>query len=371
MEKILSLEEVRSVLHSRELLHTCSGPVSDNQLHWKNECPKKRQGQHDKASSAVIVAENGTNSEEDVALVADGHTYYTDVWIMDSGASYHICPRRDLFSTYEQLDGDNISMANSSVCKVVVIGSIKIWTHDGRFYTLNAVRHVPHMTKNLISLSLLDKKGFSFNGECGVIHVCKCSNMIMKGVKRGTLYFLQGTTLLDSAVVAYSEVDQEDMTKLWHMRLGHMSERGMQILATDDLLCGHKIKDLGFCEHCVFGKLHHNKISKAIHRTKGTLDYIHSNCWSPSHVESLGAHKYFLSLIDDYSRMTWVFIIVEAKNGGVFTSATKVLRLPICQSTSTCREGYRVFFNFPTVTPSYNLQTQPGGMPRKGLRCLS
>jgi hypothetical protein len=76
--------------------------------------------------------------------------------------------------------------------------------------------------------------------------------VIMKGVKRGTLYFLQGTMLTDSIVVASSEIDQEDMTKLWHMRLGHMSERGMQILVKNDLLCGHKIKDLGFCEHCVF-----------------------------------------------------------------------------------------------------------------------
>jgi hypothetical protein len=133
--------------------------------------------------------------------------------------------------------------------------------------------------------------------------------VIMKCVKQGTMYFLQGTMLTDSVVVASSEIDQEDMMKLWYMRLGHMSERGMQILAKDDLLCGHKIKDLGFCEHCVFGKLHHSKFPKAIHKTKGTLDYIHADCWGPSYVESLGGHMYFMSLIDDYSRMTWIFIM--------------------------------------------------------------
>ena len=52
-------------------------------------------------------------------------------------------------------------MANSSVCKVVGTSSIKIRTHDGSFCTLNEVRHIPLMTKNLISLSLLDSKGFS------------------------------------------------------------------------------------------------------------------------------------------------------------------------------------------------------------------
>ena len=56
-------------------------------------------------------------------------------------------------TTYEQVDGGNISTANSAVCKTVGIGSIKILTHDGIFYTLKNVRHVPQMTKNLISLS--------------------------------------------------------------------------------------------------------------------------------------------------------------------------------------------------------------------------
>ncbi|KAJ4705817.1 Retrovirus-related Pol polyprotein from transposon TNT 1-94 [Melia azedarach] len=272
----------------------------------KFDYPKKKR-QQDKLTGTVAVAD--TNSEEDIALVADEHTDHNDVWILDSGASYHICPRREWFTTYEQVDGGNISMANSSICKAIGIGSIKIRTHDGKFCTLNNVRHVPLMTKNLISLSMLDNKGFSFQGEGGVLHVCKGSNVVLKGVKRGTLYFLQGSTLSSSVAVASSEIDKDNMTKLWHMRLGHMSARGMQILSKGDLLCGHKIKDLEFCEHCIFGKLHHSKFPKARHRTKGTLDYIHSDCWGPSRVESLGGHRYFVSMIDDFSRMTWVFIM--------------------------------------------------------------
>ncbi|KAJ4717014.1 Retrovirus-related Pol polyprotein from transposon TNT 1-94 [Melia azedarach] len=314
----VSLEEVRSSLHTRELRHKATGTGADNQAaglvasgsyghgnsgkkkfkkavskgpkpndvcnyckekgHWKSDCPKKKR-QQDKLTGTAAVAD--TNSEEDIALVADEHTDHNDVWILDSGASYHICPRREWFTTYEQVDGGNISMANSSICKAVGIGSIKIRTHDGKFCTLNDVRLVPLMTKNLISLS----------------------------VKRGTLYFLQGSTLSSSVAVASSEIDKDNMTKLWHMRLGHMSARGMQILSKGDLLCGHKIKDLEFCEHCIFGKLHRSKFPKAIHRTKGTLDYIHSDCWGPSRVESLGGHRYFVSMIDDFSRMTWVFIM--------------------------------------------------------------
>ncbi|KAJ4710008.1 Retrovirus-related Pol polyprotein from transposon TNT 1-94 [Melia azedarach] len=284
----VSLEEVRLSLHTRELSHKATGTGADNQAaglvasgsyRHGNSGKKKFKKPASKGPKPNDVCNYYTNSEEDIALVADEHTDHNDVWILDSGASYHICPRREWFTTYEQVDGGNISMANSSICKPVGIGSIKIRTHDGKFCTLNNVRHVPLMTKNLISLSMLDNKGFSFQGEGGVLHVCKGSNVVLKGVKRGTLYFLQGSTLSSSVAVASLEIDKDNMTKLWHMRLGHMSARGMQILLKGDLLCGHKIKDLEFCEHC------------------------------PSQVESLGGHRYFVSMIDDFSRMTWVFIM--------------------------------------------------------------
>ncbi|KAJ4719824.1 Retrovirus-related Pol polyprotein from transposon TNT 1-94 [Melia azedarach] len=269
----VSLEEVRSSLHTRELRHKATGTGADNQAAGLvasgsyghgNSGKKKFKKPVSKGLKPNDVCNYYTNSEEDIALVADEHTDHNDVWILDSGASYHICPRREWFTTYEQVDEGNISMANSSVCKAVGIGSIKIRTHDGKFCTLNDVKHVPLMTKNLISLSMLDNKGFSFQGEGGVLHVCKGSNVVLKGVKRGTLYFLQGSTLSSSVAVASSEIDKDNMT---------------------------------------------NKFPKAIHRTKGTLDYIHSDCWGPSRVESLGGHRYFVSMIDDFSRMTWVFIM--------------------------------------------------------------
>ncbi|KAG6408013.1 hypothetical protein SASPL_131015 [Salvia splendens] len=66
-------------------------------------------------------------------------------------------------------------------------------------------------------------------------------------------------------------------------------ERGMKILSKRDLLLGHKVRNLVFCEHYVFGKLHRNKFSKkGVHLTKGTLDYIHMDCWDPSRAESIG-----------------------------------------------------------------------------------
>ena len=51
----------------------------------------------------------------------------------------------------------------------------------------------------------------------------------------------------------------------------------MSILSKRGLLNGQKIGKLDFCEHCVFGKQCRVKFSIANHRTKGTVDYIHSD----------------------------------------------------------------------------------------------
>ncbi|KAG6424147.1 hypothetical protein SASPL_114560 [Salvia splendens] len=166
-----------------------------------------------------------------------------------------ICHKPKLFLP---IDRDNITLANIVVCKVVGIGSIRIRTHDRVLCTLNDVRHVPQMKKNLISLSTFDSKGFSFKGEDGVMHIMKGSKVVLTALKRGTLYILKGSIVTGSADTASSEIPTESITKLWHMRLGHMGERGMQILSKRYFLFGHKVKNLDFCEHCVFWKLHRN-----------------------------------------------------------------------------------------------------------------
>ena len=144
-------------------------------------------------------------------------------------------------------------MANNFVCKIVGIGSIKLRTHDGRFCTLNKVRHVPSMTKNLISVSLLDRRGFKYSGGDGVLNVYRGSDVILEGFMNGTLYLLKGTTVTGSANVASPEIPEEDMTKLWHMRLGHMGDREMQHLSKQDLLhsdIGLELCSEGFKQFC-------------------------------------------------------------------------------------------------------------------------
>ena len=98
--------------------------------------------------------------------------------------------------------------------------------------------------------------------------------VLMKGLRQGSLHFLQGTTVTGSAAVCTTSTDV-DTTKLWHMRLVHMSKKGMAILRKKGCLGSAGTGKLNFCEHCVVGKQKRVSFSTTKHHTQGILDYIH------------------------------------------------------------------------------------------------
>ena len=65
--------------------------------------------------------------------------------------------------------------------------------------------------------------------------------MVMKGIKRNNMYLFQGSTVAGTTTVV-SEADKvAEMSRLWHMRLGHAGEKSLQTLAMQGLLKGVKI----------------------------------------------------------------------------------------------------------------------------------
>ena len=56
-------------------------------------------------------------------------------------------------------------------------------------------------------------------------------------------------------LVARDNVNAMDMeASLWHQRLSHISEKGLNCLAKKDMLLGLKNADLEKCSHCMIGK---------------------------------------------------------------------------------------------------------------------
>jgi len=98
-------------------------------------------------------------------------------------------------------------------------------------------------------------------------------------------------------------------TKLWHRRLGHVSEKGLVERCKQGLLCGDKVEKLNFCEHCVYGKACRVKFGVGQQRTKGTLDLIHADLWGPSRTLSHSGARYFLTCVDDFLGKLWIHIL--------------------------------------------------------------
>ena len=76
----------------------------------------------------------------------------------------------------------------------------------------------------------------------------KCALVVARDTKSEILYTTAGC--MNMAVVA----ENSSNSSLWHNRLGHMSVKGMKMLATKGVLEGLESVDMSSCENCVMSK---------------------------------------------------------------------------------------------------------------------
>ena len=101
--------------------------------------------------------------------------------------------------------------------------------------------------------------------------------VVMMGQKNPkNIYKLLGSTVVGGIASAESD---SDCTVLWHMQLGHMSERGMFDLHKRNLLKGVKTCKLDFCKFCVLRKKNRVQFKTTTHKAKGIMNYVHSDVW--------------------------------------------------------------------------------------------
>ena len=105
------------------------------------------------------------------------------------------------------------------------------------------------------------------------------------------------------------------LLSLFHSRVGHLNIFKFQIMVPRFSILS-SIK----CESCQLGK--HTRVSfpKCLDQlTKSPFELVHTNVWSPSRNESTLGFQYFVTLIDDYSHYTWLFLMkTRAKLFSIF-----------------------------------------------------
>ena len=163
---------------------------------------------------------------------------YNEEWLLDSGASHHICPHKYWFASYQTVNDGIVLLGDNHSCKTVGVGSVKIKMFDGVIRTLTYFRHVLELKKNLISLGVLDSYVHNFTGFDGTLKVSKGALVVMKAHRTWNLYKLVGRIQVNG--IALVSEEESGSTELWHQRLGHMSEKGLQVLMNRKLLPNSK-----------------------------------------------------------------------------------------------------------------------------------
>ena len=94
---------------------------------------------------------------------------------------------------------------------------------------------------------------------------------------------------------------------MWHARLGHPSFQVLQ-----------KIKDLSFlskcnsepsCTICPLAKQHVLPFPSSNSHASTLFELLHLDVWGPYKQPTINKCKYFLTVVDDFSRATWTYLL--------------------------------------------------------------
>lgn len=116
--------------------------------------------------------------------------------------------------------------------------------------------------------------------------------------KDTTITFQHSTCLASTAV---------EVAKLWHLRFGHL-----QFHQTKFVQPSCDIKDCvknTICQICPIAKQTRNSFPSRNIKSSSVLELLHVDLWGPYKVKNHNGCSQFLTIIDDFSRYTWVCLI--------------------------------------------------------------
>ncbi|GFX89230.1 copia protein [Trichonephila clavipes] len=206
-----------------------------------------------------------------------------DAWIVDTAASNHFTNNRNLFINFVNVVNENMVLAINGVeFPIEGKGDVKIWFNDHECLLKNVF-----FSRN--------KQIFKANLEQELYYAYpdiepKYASSIEKSVK------IKG---------------KPNDLMIWHERFGHANVD--YILKTSRLNAVRGLpkikKPFDFeCEPCRLNK--YKRVSfQSIEctRSKAPLNLLHCDVWGPANVIGKRGEKYYLSVLDDYSRRMFIF----------------------------------------------------------------
>jgi hypothetical protein len=149
-----------------------------------------------------------------------------DTWLIYSGSSKHMIGQRDILSSLTEKEFPRkVSLGDEYQYPIKGMGESTYKLDSGTPMKMKDVLYVSSLTKNLLSISDLDKKGFRvafIDGEFIMWPKGKTiEDAIVIGIEEGGLYKLKGHS--DAALTHSTEIPFE----LWHRILSHINYKSL------------------------------------------------------------------------------------------------------------------------------------------------
>ena len=219
-----------------------------------------------------------------------------DCWIVDSGATDHMT--NNLFSLHDfKTMSSSVSVANGKGAIVYGKGKIKLLSQSLMSDAL-FVSFFPFQLLSVGQISRLLKCFVIFTPQMVFFQDIITKKMIGEGFFKDGLYYLSRESTASKALHSISLQD----TQVWHRRLAHPSDKVLSILFPG--LCNDKT----ICDVCHFSKSTRLSFSPSTSRASYSFEIIHSDIWGPVK-ESFDGFKYFVTFIDDFTRITWIYVM--------------------------------------------------------------
>ena len=175
-------------------------------------------------------------TDEDALISKDSHTPDDfSYFIIDSGASAHMCHDRSYYTSYQKLDHPkHIWIADDCTIDAVGIGNIKIRTQlhgQSTSSIIKGVLHLPELSMSLLSTAKLADAGVGTNTTPKHIDLIdiRTGRLMDRAYRFRNLYKLKvKITHPDEARLTQTHPPSKVSLALWHRRLGHISEDTIQ-----------------------------------------------------------------------------------------------------------------------------------------------
>jgi Reverse transcriptase (RNA-dependent DNA polymerase)/gag-polypeptide of LTR copia-type/Integrase core domain/GAG-pre-integrase domain/Retrotransposon gag protein len=234
-------------------------------------------------------------------LAGEKNSFPSNNWVIDSGASDHMVSSLSTLNHPTLCQNTrSVRMPNGSRSFTKHCGAVTLSSN----ITLKNVLCVPQFELNLLSVSKLTKylncAAIFFPTFC-VFQDLASKRLIGTGEMRNGVYHYieQEPTVAFSATNSLNKIT-------WHQRLGHTS-----------FDCLNKISIVSkldnsiplFCDVCHRSKQTRNIFPLSINKASSIFDLVHCDIWGGYNTTSNSGAHYFLTIVDDHSRATWVYLM--------------------------------------------------------------